>query len=253
MSKTVTVHSWRGGTGKSTVVARLGRLLAARGLRVGLVDASLQAPGLHEALGIDAAVFRLCLWDYLTGACEIEEANHDLTGSARAGGGRLFLVPARSEVDAISLSPASGQYDAGLLYEGFSRLVSVLELDLLLVDTHSGANHEAMHAIAASDIDILVTRAGSSDSRSAALATRIATQLGCTPSQPLLVVNMAPALGDPAVLRRRAEQAYRMSAAAVLPRVEDAAAGALDDLHTGLDQLADLVLAMADVTARRAV
>jgi len=35
MSKTVTVHSWRGGTGKSTVVARLGRLLAARGLEPG--------------------------------------------------------------------------------------------------------------------------------------------------------------------------------------------------------------------------
>ena len=257
MSKIVAVHSWRGGTGKSTLVARLGRLLAARGFRVGLVDAGLQAPGLHEALGVDAGMFRLCLWDYLSGACEIEEALLDLTGSVQPGTGRLFLVPARTEVEAVTLSVSSGRYDAGLLYEGFHRLVSVLDLDLLFVDTHSGANHEAMHAIASSDIDLLVTRAGSSENRSATLATRIAAQLGCQPPEALLVVNMAPTVSDPAVLRRRAEQAYRMPAAAILPRIADdpqpgETGPAQEAFDSGVVQLAERILASGDAGSVRA-
>ena len=175
MTAIVAVHSWRGGTGKSTVVARLAWVLAARGLRVGMVDVSLHAPGLHEALDIDVSSFRLCLWDYLRGVCEIEDARHDLSGLLPARGGRLFLVPARTDVEAISLYAASGRYDAGLLHEGFHRLIGVLELDALLIDTHAGADHEALHAIASSDVDILVTRVGSAEQRSAGLAASVST------------------------------------------------------------------------------
>ncbi|HVQ93211.1 MAG TPA: MinD/ParA family protein [Mycobacteriales bacterium] len=251
MSNIVAVHSWRGGTGKSTLVARLGCLLAARGLRVGLVDASLQAPGLHEALGLDGTQLRSCLWDYLSGACEIEDTHVDLAALMPAGcAGRLYLVPARTDVEVITLSSASGQYDAGLLHEGFHRLIQVLRLDLLFIDTYSGANHEAMHAIASADIDILVTRAGSAENRSATFAASIAAKVGRTPPEPLLVVNMAPPDTDLDSVGVLAGAAYQRTVAAVLPRVHDS----LDDggperhvagLHAGLGQLADRLLLAA--------
>ncbi|MEN3360438.1 MAG: hypothetical protein V7637_4420 [Mycobacteriales bacterium] len=250
MSNIVAVHSWRGGTGKSTVVARLGCLLAARGLRVGLVDASLQAPGLHEALGLDPAELRSCLWDYLSGACEIEETHVDLADLVPAGGGQLYLVPARTDMEAITMSAVSGHYDAGLLHEGFRRLISVLRLDLLFIDTYSGANHEAMHAIASADIDILVARAGSDENRSSTFAASIAAKVGRTPPEPLLVVNMAPPDTDLESVGERAGVAYQRAVAAVLPRVRDS----LDTggprqhvagLHHGLGQLADRLLLAA--------
>ena len=221
MTGIVAVHSWRGGTGKSTVVARLGVTLAGRGLRVGMVDSSLHAPGLHEALAVEVSAFRLCLWDYLRGVCEIEDARHDVSGRLPAGGGGLFLIPARTDVEAISLFAASGRYDAGLLHEGFHRLIHVLGLDVLLVDTHSGADHEAMHAIASSDVDILVTRAGSAEQRSAGLTASISAQLGRTPPASLLVVNMLPAAQDPVPYGRSAAESYGRPVAAVLPRLPD--------------------------------
>lgn len=245
MTTIVAVHSWRGGTGKSTVVARLGVTLATRGLRVGMVDASLHAPGLHEVVSVDVSSFRLCLWDYLRGVCEIEDARHDLSSLRLAPAGSLFLVPARTDVEAISLYAASGRYDAGLLHEGFHRLNSVLGLDVLLIDTHSGADHEALHAIASSDVDLLVTRAGSPEQRSAGLAASVSSQLGRTAPATLLVVNMAPADGDPDVYGRQAAEAYQLPVAAVLPRVQDCSAPPLgdriwtDELAPGFARLAD--------------
>jgi septum site-determining protein MinD len=255
MRNIIAVHSWRGGTGKSTVLARLGCALAARGLRVGMVDASLQAPGLHEAIGIDAATFQRCLWDYLSGVCEIEDAHHDMTGLVPSGIGRLFLVPARTEVEAITASMASGRYDAGLLYEGFTRLISVLSLDLLLVDTHSGANHEAIHSLASSEIDILVTRAGSREDHSATLAARIAAQLGRPAPASLLVVNMVPATADLTLVARQAALVYDMSLTTVMPRVSGSPVPRgpgfpADGLVPALEQLADRVIGLAGLTRR---
>ena len=243
MTAIVAVHSWRGGTGKSTVVARLAWVLAARGLRVGMVDVSLHAPGLHEALDIDVSSFRLCLWDYLRGVCEIEDARHDLSELLPARGGRLFLVPARTDVEAISLYAASGRYDAGLLHEGFHRLIGVLELDALLIDTHAGADHEALHAIASSDVDILVTRVGSAEQRSAGLAASVSHQLGRPPPESLLVVNMVPPGHDPDPYGRTAAEAYGLPVATVLPRLPEPV-GPLpgeDLLTAGFAALADHV------------
>jgi septum site-determining protein MinD len=248
----VAVHSWRGGTGKSTVVARLGTTLAGRGLRVGMVDASLHAPGLHEALDIDVSSFRLCLWDYLRGVCEIEDARHDLSGLLPAPDGTLFLVPARTDVEAISLYAASGRYDAGLLHEGFHRLIGVLGLDVLLIDTHSGADHEALHAIASSDVDILVTRVGSAEQRSAGLAASISHQLGRMPPASLLVVNMLPPGHDPVPYGRCAAESYQLPVAAVLPRLPGPVGlrPGPDRLSPGIDALADRILLLGDATAQ---
>lgn len=40
----VSVHSYRGGTGKSNTTANLAALLAAEGRRVGVIDTDLQSP-----------------------------------------------------------------------------------------------------------------------------------------------------------------------------------------------------------------
>ena len=47
MPKIVSVHSFRGGTGKSNLTANLGANLAMNDHRVGLVDTDIQSPGIH--------------------------------------------------------------------------------------------------------------------------------------------------------------------------------------------------------------
>lgn len=58
MTRTIVVHSHRGGTGKSSVLANLALLLAAAGQRVGVVDTDLQSPTLDLLFGVAPAPAR---------------------------------------------------------------------------------------------------------------------------------------------------------------------------------------------------
>ena len=49
----VSVHSFRGGTGKSNATANLAILMAAQGRRVGVVDTDIQSPGIHVLFALD--------------------------------------------------------------------------------------------------------------------------------------------------------------------------------------------------------
>jgi MinD-like ATPase involved in chromosome partitioning or flagellar assembly len=50
MSRIISIHSFRGGTGKSNTTANVAALLAAEGLRIGVVDTDIQSPGIHVLL-----------------------------------------------------------------------------------------------------------------------------------------------------------------------------------------------------------
>lgn len=153
MTRTIVVHSHRGGTGKSSVLANLALLIAAGGRRVGVVDTDIQSPTLD-------LLFRLgpgpALADYLLGRCEIE-ATAQQVGTGRGPGG-LYVVPARTGTAALR-EIMTGGYDVGLLPEGFDRLARHHALDVLLLDTHAGLNNESVTAMASADVLMIMARA----------------------------------------------------------------------------------------------
>ena len=53
MAKIVSIHSFRGGTGKSNVTANTAAQFAAMGHRVGVIDTDIQSPGIHVLFGMD--------------------------------------------------------------------------------------------------------------------------------------------------------------------------------------------------------
>ena len=53
MGKIVSIHSFRGGTGKSNSTANLAAQAAMAGKRVGVVDTDIQSPGIHVLFGLD--------------------------------------------------------------------------------------------------------------------------------------------------------------------------------------------------------
>ena len=72
MAQLISVHSFRGGTGKSNTTANVATLLAAEGRRVGVVDLDIQSPGIHVIFGFDQdEAMRHSLNDYLWGDCEL--------------------------------------------------------------------------------------------------------------------------------------------------------------------------------------
>src|SRR5690349_3278307 len=95
MAKIVSVHSFRGGTGKSNTSANLAGVLAGTGRRVAVVDTDVQSPGIHVLFGFEREAPSATLNDYLYGGGPIARVAHEVTASLPAEtNGSLWLVPA---------------------------------------------------------------------------------------------------------------------------------------------------------------
>jgi MinD-like ATPase involved in chromosome partitioning or flagellar assembly len=182
MTKIVSVHSFRGGTGKSNTSANLAAQLTIAGNRVAVVDTDVQSPGIHVLFGFDEQVPGKTLNDYLYGNGEITEAAHDVTdkvaasGGAIAAGGQLHLVPSSIKAGDIAKVLRQG-YDVEALNEGFRALVKGLELDYLIIDTHPGLNEETLLSITISDVLVLIMRPDKQDYQGTAVTVDIARRL----------------------------------------------------------------------------
>ncbi len=219
MSKIISIHSFRGGTGKSNSTANIAVLMAARGLRVGVVDTDIQSPGIHVLFGLDEDDERLSLNDYLWGKCQVEEAAIDMTQSL--GGdllGRLFLIPSSIKAGEIAKVLREG-YDVALLQEGFQRLVSRLKLDVLMIDTHPGLNEETLLSIAISDKLVIILRPDQQDYQGTGVTVDVARRLKV--SDLLLLVNKAPQSLDPEAVKAKVAQAYDSEVVAVLQHSDE--------------------------------
>ncbi|MDK1028513.1 MAG: MinD/ParA family protein [Anaerolineae bacterium] len=219
MSKIISIHSFRGGTGKSNTTANLAALLAMDGFRVGIVDTDIQSPGIHVIFGMDDSDMKHSLNDYLWGKCDIKDAAHDVTGKLGADvKGQLFLIPSSIKAGEIARILREG-YDVGLLTDGFRDLVDKLELDYLLIDTHPGLNEETLLSMAISQALIIIMRPDSQDYQGTAVTVDIARKLD-VPNM-LMVVNKTPQAFELEDVRERVEKSFNCEVVSVIPHSEE--------------------------------
>jgi len=219
MSKTVSVHSFRGGTGKSNTTANIAALLAMEGRRVGVVDTDIQSPGIHVLFGLDEENMSYSLNDYLWGKCAIEQAALDVT--QRLGGdfkGQIFLIPSSIKAGEIARVLREG-YDVSLLNDGFHELIEKLKLDVLMIDTHPGLNEETLLSIAISDALVVVMRPDQQDYQGTGVTVEVARKLDVP--RLVLLVNKVPQTFNSAEVKARVERAYGCEVAAVLPHSDE--------------------------------
>ncbi len=219
MSKIISVHSFRGGTGKSNTTANVTTLLAAEGRRVGVIDTDIQSPGIHVLFGLDETEMGHSLNDYLWGKCDIKETAHDVTARLGAGmKGQVFLIPSSIKAGEIARVLREG-YDVGLLNDGFHRLVEDLNLDVLMIDTHPGLNEETLLSIAISDALAIILRPDQQDYQGTGVTVEVARKLDVP--RLLLVVNKVPSVFNFNEVKSRVEQTYNCEVAAVLPHSDE--------------------------------
>ncbi|MEI6290357.1 MAG: MinD/ParA family protein [Chloroflexota bacterium] len=218
MSKIISVHSFRGGTGKSNTSANLTYLCAVAGLRVGVVDTDIQSPGIHVLFGLDDQDMGRSLNDYLWGKCKIEDTAHDVTASlGPAVKGKVFLIPSSIKAGEIARVLREG-YDVGLLNDGFESLIKNLKLDILIIDTHPGLNEETLLSIAISDTLILILRPDQQDYQGTSVTVEVARKLGVP--QMLLMVNKVPMVLMDEV-KQRIEKLFDCEVAVVIPHTDE--------------------------------
>jgi len=220
MSTIVSVHSYRGGTGKSNLTANLASCVVQQGKRVAVVDTDIQSPGLHVLFGLDGQTTGLTLNDYLHGRCGIEQAAHDVTDrlGPAAQGGALYLIPSSIKAGEITRVLREG-YEVNLLTDGLRTLIKTFQLDYLFIDTHPGLNEETLLSLILSDILVLLLRPDQQDFQGTAVTVEVARKLKV--KRLLLVVNKVLPKLDKASLRQQVQSIYSAPVAGILPVSEE--------------------------------
>lgn len=226
MARTISIHSFRGGTGKSNTTANLAALIAAAGNRVGVIDTDIQSPGIHVIFALHPDDVAFALNDYLWGRCAVEQAAADVTEAAIGhthpadDRPRLFLIPSSIRTGEIARILREG-YDVSLLNDGFQSLIEKLRLDYLLIDTHPGVNEETLLSIAVSDLFLLILRPDNQDFQGTAVTVELARRLDVRDIG--VIVNKIPSTMDADLVRQQIEAAYGAPVFGMLPLCEEMA------------------------------
>jgi septum site-determining protein MinD len=238
MGKIISIHSFRGGTGKSNLTANLATQFAMKGHRVALVDTDIQSPGVHVLFGYDETRIEKALNDYLWGKSPIEETAYSISDTAGSEPNRAFLkglkiwlIPSSIRTGEIARVLREG-YDVGLLNEGFHTLIEALKLDYLFIDTHPGLNEETLLSIAISNALVIILRPDQQDFQGTAVTVDVARKLEVPHLR--LVVNKALTRYDFNQVKADIEALYNVPVSGVLPLSEDVAFNASDNIFSAL-------------------
>lgn len=253
----VSIHSFRGGTGKSNITANVASQVALLGKRVAIIDTDIQSPGIHVPFGLNEDTMGRTLNDYLHDQCAIEDVafhigSHtgDSAGRKKLAGKDLWLLPSSINGNEISRILKEG-YSIERLNEGMNTIRKKLELDYLFIDTHPGLNEETLLSIALSDVLLLVMRPDQQDFQGTSVTADLAR--GLDVPNLFLVINKALRRYDWVGLRANAENIFHAPVAGILPLSEDVAgnesadvfslANPESDWSTGLKEVVNNVLA----------
>jgi MinD-like ATPase involved in chromosome partitioning or flagellar assembly len=239
MTMIVSIHSFRGGTGKSNITANVAAQAALAGKRVAIFDTDIYSPGIHVPFGLDDESMGKTLNDFLHGKCEIQDVAYNIgehtgkdVGRSKLAGKTIWLLPSSIDKEEISRVLKEG-YSIERLNEGMQTLRKKFSLDYLFIDTHPGLNEETLLSIAVSDISLIVMRPDQQDMQGTAVTVDVTR--GLDVPDLYLVINKALTRYDFAALRADAERIFGAPVAGILPLTEDVAALGSADLFSLVD------------------
>jgi MinD-like ATPase involved in chromosome partitioning or flagellar assembly len=224
VTEIVSIHSVRGGTGKSNLTANLAATLASHGQRVAIIDTDVQSPGIHALFGLEGDQITHSLNDFLAERCTIADAAIEVgvrlegTADGLDGRGRIHLVPSSLEAGSIARMLREG-YDVSLLAEGVREIGDALALDTLLIDTHPGLNEETLLAITLSGTIVIVMRPDRQDFQGTAVTVEVARKLEVP--RIVMVANKVPGQVDGDGLAAQIETSYGVAPTVLLPHSDE--------------------------------
>ena len=164
MGKIITVHSYKGGTGKTLLSLNLAVTLVKRGKKVCLLDLDFRAPSLSTILKIEKT--EGWLNDYLNGTCGIEKVLINLSERFQ-NKGELFVGLANPATEAIrDISAKDRKWEMralGRLLTLRNSLLGERGFDYLIFDTSPGLQYSSINAIVGADLVIVATTLDRSD------------------------------------------------------------------------------------------
>jgi len=157
--KTVALHSYKGGTGKTTLISNIAALYAKNGFNVALLDFDLYAPSLSSYFKKKPSVF---INDLLSGQAKISDVVYDLTSELGLNGKFLvgFSSSRKEDVNEIDM-----KHDSKWQIEAVKRFIKAkqelntqFKIDYLFLDTSPGIRYWSINTLATSDYIFLLLK-----------------------------------------------------------------------------------------------
>ena len=168
MTKCIAFHSYKGGTGKSTISSNLSATLARKGLTAVLLDLDVYAPSLQDYFQWQP---QKSINDYLFENATVEEVIHDLSavlnkfpsnnGELSDSKGKLLVAFSSTSKDEIyKLDGAVRQEGSKIqLLRKFlmlrEEIVSKYNADFIIIDTSPGIRYWSINSLAIADTILL--------------------------------------------------------------------------------------------------
>ena len=167
MTHCIAIHSYKGGTGKTTIAANAAALLAMMGKRVAILDLDVYAPSLHNYFKINPKKW---INDFLDNNADINEAIIDLTDThfpqlkeRSHSNGRLFTGfsnPSRDAIFKFEMGNGTDYWKKQFRKLVFLReqIITKLDTDFIIIDTSPGIRHWSINALSIADKLILTMK-----------------------------------------------------------------------------------------------
>ena len=174
MKQVITFHSYKGGTGKTTLAANLAALLAKKGNNVCIVDIDVYAPSLHAYFG-DSVQNKIknTLNDYIVGACGVDDLLVQVTpipqmaDKGSQSGKIIGCFSSSKREDILKIEGVKEDKNRMNMLKRFinfrEELIEKNDIDYVIMDSSPGIRFWAINALALSDIVFLTLKMGDMD------------------------------------------------------------------------------------------
>ena len=176
MTRSIAFHSYKGGTGKTTLAANLAAKLASEGYNVALLDLDVYAPSLHVYFDYYPESW---LNDLLSDNAKLSEVLVDVsstvgklaTGARKKNFGKLwigFSNPQKEEIYRMEGGIGSKQKNEKIVFlrkfiQVRDEIIAKYDCDYIIVDTSPGVRYWSINALALADAIFLTLKFGDLD------------------------------------------------------------------------------------------
>src|ERR1044072_6344740 len=163
MTHCIAIHSYKGGTGKTTIAANTAALLVKTGKKVALLDLDVYAPSLHNYFKITPKKW---INDFLDNNANIKETILDVTESIHnkeESLGKFFVGfsnPNRDAIFKFEISNGTEYWKKQFRKLVFLReqMITKMDMDYIIIDTSPGIRHWSINALSIADKLILTMK-----------------------------------------------------------------------------------------------
>ena len=154
MVKTIAFHSYKGGTGKTTIAANLSTLLVSKGFKVLLIDMDVYAPSLHVYFNskpdrwinnylLDNLEFTDVVYDCTHVIQDFSSAEPSPSDNKHGVFSVVFSNPKKEEITSLDIQNKNASKSQMLKKMLFlkEKINPDIEYDFIILDTSTGISH----------------------------------------------------------------------------------------------------------------